>query len=87
MRIAVTIFKEKAILFAGVHEAYSKLMSVVSIKGWMNDKDGNEIEKAKKGDIKDIGISAEAFFDDTRFKYFEFSNNDYPYTCVFEVEE
>ena len=86
-RIAITILNEKGARHAELNEGYDKLNTILSQQAWLYDPEGNQIGKMKKSDVKDIGRVSVNFFDDARYKLFEFNYSSYPYTVVFETEE
>lgn len=68
---------------------YNKSQKVKDISYFVYDKDGNEIEKVKKSEIKDYSaISGFSIFDETRVKYIHPGEFDYPITveCTYEYE-
>lgn len=86
-RYAVTVLNEKGKRFGIFRQQYNKLVNLTSIHGRLYDRNGEEIKKLKKNDIKDLAAFDGTFHDEDRYKYYDFDCSDYPYTCVFEYEQ
>lgn len=66
---------------------YDKLHKLKYFKIHIYDAEGKLIKKAKSSDIKDYSAtSGGTLFDDSRLKYYEALQNDYPFTIEYEYE-
>ncbi|MGG9970199.1 DUF3857 domain-containing transglutaminase family protein [Ferruginibacter sp. SUN002] len=85
-KYAITILNEAADHYAGVYEYYDKLRNVKYIEGELFDAFGERIRKLKKSDIQDISLAGgSSFVSDSRIKYYNFQNKNYPYTIQYET--
>ncbi|HXS35346.1 MAG TPA: DUF3857 domain-containing protein [Flavipsychrobacter sp.] len=84
---AITILNEKGNEYGRLEESYGKFEKIEDINGKLYDKYGKEIRKLKSKDIGDRAVyDGVTFFNDYRYKYFDFGYSQYPYTCEYEVE-
>ncbi|MFY0651527.1 MAG: DUF3857 domain-containing transglutaminase family protein [Cyclobacteriaceae bacterium] len=75
--------KERATQYVG----YDKLRKILSFKGKVYDKNGDEIKKLRNSDIQDMSsTSGGTIFDDNRLQYADLKQKDYPYIVEFEYE-
>jgi len=67
--------------------SYDDEINVKSLKAVVYDKFGNEINKFKKSDFKDVAaVSNGTLYGDSRVKYLNYTPIDYPYTVEFTYE-
>lgn len=88
-KYAITVLDEQGKNDARLVEHYNDLIKINKIKGWLYDRNGKEIRTLKEKDIYDrstYGLSF-AFHSDSRMKIYDFNQNTYPYTVVFEIDE
>jgi Domain of Unknown Function with PDB structure (DUF3857)/Transglutaminase-like superfamily len=65
---------------------YSDLTKVLKIGGAIYNRQGMEVRKIKKSDIKDVSASGSNMYTDDRLKIVDFSYPSYPYSIVFEYK-
>ena len=83
---AITILNEKAKRLGDFVEFYDKLSSLDAIEIAIYDKNGTRIRKIKSSEISDISaVSSGTLFDDSRVKYVEIEEKNYPYTVEYSV--
>lgn len=79
---AITVLNESGDHFAEVYAYYSKNMPISNLRISLYDTNGDLIEKVKSSEINDYSSSGESLFTDSRFKYYEPIQKNYPYTLV-----
>ena len=86
-KYAITILNSKGDKHAQFREGYNDFRKIKSIKGFIYDKDGKQIKKIKKKEINDVSaVSGGTLISDSRIKYIEVAQNNYPLTVEFEFE-
>ncbi|HMC02188.1 MAG TPA: DUF3857 domain-containing protein, partial [Flavobacteriaceae bacterium] len=66
---------------------YDNKIRVKSLKAIVYDKNGNEINKFKKSNFKDVAaVSSFSLYEDSRVKYLDYTPINYPYTVEFIYE-
>jgi transglutaminase-like putative cysteine protease len=84
----ITVLNEKAKRYATFAAFYNKFSEINSIDGTLYNAQGKELKNVKKRDIQDwSGTSEISLIEDTRYKVYNFSPDNYPYTVKFESEE
>lgn len=87
-KYAITILNKNADGHAQFQEYYDDVTKLKSIKGIIYDKNGKVIKKIKKKEINDISaVSGISLIDDSRMKYVEVLQNQYPFTIEFEFKK
>ncbi len=83
-----TIYNSKANHFAELVKHYDGLSSVSFVTANVFDSKGTQIYKLKKSDIVDqSNISGISVFEDNRIKRLDLSQQNYPYTIEYSIEE
>ena len=85
-RTAITILNGDGLDNAHLQLYYNRLIKPGKIKGYLFDKNGNEIRKTKNSDIADFALYGQSFRDDARIKSYDFQYANYPFTVVYETE-
>ncbi len=88
-KYAYTLLSDKAEDFNTL-EVYEHvdISKVNYIKATLYDQFGNELQRLKKSDIKDLSaVSGGTIYSDSRVKVASLSHSQYPYTVEFEFEE
>jgi len=86
-KYAITILNSKGDRHAQFVQTYDNFRKIKSIKGFIYDKNGKQIKKIKKKEINDrSAVSEMSLIEDTRMKYVEVVQNNYPFTVEFEFE-
>jgi len=85
-RTAITILNGEGLDYAQLRLHYNKLIKPGKIKGYLYNKNGDEIRKAKNSEITDVAIYGQSFTDDHRIKGIDFHYAGYPFTVVYETE-
>lgn len=80
---AVTILNEDADNRAYLVLGYDKLSSLVNIEVNIYDDRGKRIKKVKSGEINDRSAYSDNLFSDSRIKYVDARQKDYPYTIEY----
>lgn len=66
---------------------YDDLRNVNEFQAVKYDANGKKIDKLKKSDLNDeSAVSGGTFFDDSRVLWYDFRQDDFPYTIEFEYE-
>ncbi|MFK8005719.1 MAG: DUF3857 domain-containing protein [Saprospiraceae bacterium] len=87
-KYAITILNNNADSYAQFREYYDDFTKIKSIKGIIYDKNGKVIKKIKKKEINDVSaVSNISLIEDTRMKYIEVLQNNYPFTIEFEFKK
>lgn len=87
-KYAITILNSNADNYAQFREYYDNFTKIKSIKGVIYDKNGKIIKKIKKKEINDVSaVSNISLIEDTRMKYVEVLQNNYPFTIEFEFKK
>jgi transglutaminase-like putative cysteine protease len=82
---AVTILNEKGKRLGNFVAFYDKLSSIDGIEITVYDKHGDRIRKIKSSDIVDVSaVSGGTLFDDSRVKWVEIEEPNYPYTVEYK---
>lgn len=85
--VVYTIMNDKADRFAVLYEMYSPLIKITEFEGTVYDKNGEEIDKIRKSDIKDESyVTGANLYADNRIQYADMTQPDYPYTVEFISE-
>lgn len=83
----ITILNEKGDHWAEFSEYYNTHREVISVDGFLYDKDGKLLKKIKKKDLEDLsGVSGGSLMEDTRYKRHNFYYKSYPYTIEYDIE-
>ena len=86
-RWVCTILNSKADKYATFARSYDKLRKLKSIRGYLYDANGKQIQKLKNSDIIDqSNISGFSLYEDNRVKIANFDHATYPYTVEFICE-
>ena len=87
-KYAITILNNNADSYAQFREYYDDFTKIKSIKGVIYDKNGKVIKKIKKKEVNDVSaVSNISLIEDTRMKYIEVLQNNYPFTIEFEFKK
>lgn len=87
-KYAITILNKNADSYAQFREYYDDFIKIKSIKGVIYDKNGKVIKKIKKKEINDVSaVSGGTLISDSRMKYIEVLQNNYPFTVEFEFKK
>ena len=87
-KYVITILNNNADGYAQFREYYDDFIKIKSIKGVIYDKNGKVIRKIKKKEINDVSaVSGGTLISDSRMKYIEVLQNDYPFTIEFEFKK
>jgi hypothetical protein len=87
-KYAITILNSNADSYAQFREYYDDFTKIKSIKGAIYDKNGKQIKKIKKKEINDVSaVSNMSLIEDTRMKYIEVLQSNYPFTVEFEFKK
>jgi hypothetical protein len=87
-KYAITILNKNADSYTQFREYYDDLAKIKSIKGVIYDKNGKVIKKIKKKEINDVSaVSTGSLIDDSRMKYVQILQNNYPFTVEFEFKK
>ena len=85
--IAITVFNEDAFGFAVFQSVYDKLTKIKGINITYYDKDGKTLKKVRGNEIQDYSyVSSGTMHDDSRVKYYQPEEFDYPFTIAYEYE-
>ncbi len=85
-KYAVTVLNEKGAKYGIITQLKNKIADINYIEGSLYDKDGNEIQKLKKKDIKINNPYGQDMIDDIHYKTYDFGYGSFPYTCEYEIE-
>lgn len=87
-KYAITILNNNADSYAQFREYYDDFTKIKSIKGVIYDKNGKVIKKFKKKEVHDVSaVSNISLIEDTRMKYIEVLQNNYPFTIEFQFKK
>lgn len=82
----VTVLNKDGDRFLKAYIYYDDKIKVKSLQAVIYDKTGEEINKYKKSDFKDVAaINNFSLYEDSRVKYLEYTPINYPYTVEFIV--
>lgn len=83
----ITVLNKRGDSDAAAYVHYDDVSRVKSIKVTVYDKIGNEINKFKQRDFKDVSaVDGISLYTDTRLLYLDYTPTSYPYTLVLESE-
>lgn len=83
----VTVLNKLGDDFVYAREWYNNSVKIASIQAIVYDQLGNEIEKFKQKDFKDVSaVGGGTLYSDSRVLYLEYTPVTYPYTVEFSVE-
>lgn len=83
----ITVLDKKADFLGMVYEFYDDMTKITEMSAKVYDKNGKEVLKLKRSDISDeSAISGFSLYEDTRVKYADLSQNNYPYTVEAVIE-
>jgi transglutaminase-like putative cysteine protease len=86
-RIVITILNSKASDYASMSVPYDKSKVIKNFRGVAYDEMGNVLKKVKQSDIHDrAAFDGYSLYSDSRIKYADLSQGQYPYTVEFEYE-
>lgn len=86
-KMVITILNKKGDSYASIPFGYSKFITLESLKITLYNSLGLAIKKVKDSEIKDYSYSsAGELIGDSRYKIYEPSQNEYPYTIEYESE-
>ncbi len=87
-KMAITVLNSDGFGASVFYESYDKLSKIRSISIYYYDKNGKQIKKVKNQEIEDFNVtSSGAVYDDSRVKYFEPEEYDYPFTVEYSFEK
>lgn len=86
--VIITVLNEKGNKFATFSQFYDAFSSISGISGKLYDAGGKTLRSMNTNDIVDISTfgASYSFYDDNRFKYYDFNHRQYPYTVAFEYD-
>ncbi|MEK6781095.1 MAG: DUF3857 domain-containing transglutaminase family protein [Bacteroidota bacterium] len=84
---AITVLNVGGKEYASQQVDYDKLTRVTSFSGSVYDAEGNLIKKLKNSEIADHSIYDGGLYNDNRLKSADLTQNNYPYTVLFEYEK
>lgn len=80
-----TIFNEKGDSYGYVSVGYDKLRKAQSFNAYVYNAKGEQVKKMKKADVTDeSSISGGTMYDDSRIKWADLRQKEYPYTVEYE---
>lgn len=83
----ITILNKRGDSDASAYVYYDDVSRVKSLKATIYDKSGNEVQKFKQRDFKDVSaVDGISLYTDTRLLYLNYTPTSYPYTLVLESE-
>jgi hypothetical protein len=83
---AITVYNNLADGYADLTVYYDKRTDVKNIKGYVYDKNGEEIKKIRKSDFKDYSASGGSLYTDNRVLYYDYIPTVYPFTIHYYYE-
>ncbi|AOW20552.1 DUF3857 domain-containing protein [Urechidicola croceus] len=87
VQTAVSVLNELGDRYADITLNYDKRMLIKSVKGYIYNSFGKEIEKIKKSDFDDYSASdGFSLFSDGRLIHYDYTPTSYPYTIYYEYE-
>lgn len=86
-RRVVTVLNRQGDDYVNAREWYDDSEKITAIQAVIYDQFGNEINKIKQNDFKDVSaVSGGTMYSDSRVLYLEYTPVSYPYTVEFVVE-
>ena len=83
----VTVLNKLGDNFVHTREWYNNSVKILNIQAIVYDQFGNELDKFKQKDFKDISaVGGGTLYSDSRVLYLEYTPITYPYTIEFTVE-
>lgn len=84
----ITVLNEKGNEYAMFRAFYNVFSKISDISGKLYDAEGKQLKSLNTNQVLDLSSfgSSYAFYDDNRFKVFDFDHKQYPYTVAFEYE-
>jgi hypothetical protein len=84
---AITILSDKGKDYGNIYIVYDKFSQIKNISGNVYSKDGIQIRKIRNSDLGDHSYYPDyTLYSDTRLKYIEITENNFPYTIEYEYE-
>lgn len=84
--MAVTVFNKRADHNSEIGISFDKNNVIKSVKGYVYDAMGNEIEKIRKSDFSEFSGSGSSLYTDNKYIAYDYTPTTYPYTIYYKYE-